>query len=225
MRRTAKYWFVRICSSILIRRLAAVRNINHQSHIKVRAGGLNLTGVTFTRSTSYNVDVVGECGLVMTHVRTEDPLLLRTAAGYPSNPIYVGHVEGRDGTAVGTEDFIYLQSGGGATILLEKHQEHRQHLCAGRKRLQSAHPQHNVHDHCRVGGRIGSYPLEAHLTQGDTTSELARASARSTTHRQSIRGATRTALMYRNDRGRVRVSSLQGTAASADCLNFGGHFK
>ena len=216
---------VLVCSNLFFDPYTSVGggpNINHQSHIKVRAGGLNLTGVTFTRSTSYNVDVVGECGLVMTHIRTEDPLLLRTASGYPSNPVYVAHVEGRDGAAVGTEDFIYLQSGGGATILLENIKS------TGNISVQSAND-------CDLRTRnitftstatsagasvriLGGTPYSGRYDIGTSAGDRI---VRNSDAIETWRDASNV-LMYRNDRGRVRVSSLQGAAASADCLNFGG---
>lgn len=74
-----------------------------------------------TRSRGYNLEVLqgGECGLVVNHVHTEDPLFLKTSSSYMSNPLHVANVVGRDGSAQGTEDFILLQAGGGSTALLE----------------------------------------------------------------------------------------------------------
>lgn len=94
--------------------------VNHQSHIKVRTGGLRLDGATFTRSNSYNIDVVSsECGLVVSHVRTEDAFFVRTAAGFPGNPIAIREVQGRDGVTTGSDSFIYIAAGGGQAIAIE----------------------------------------------------------------------------------------------------------
>lgn len=199
-------------------------NINHQSHILVRTGGLNLQGVTFTRSTSYNVDVLSECGLVMSHVRTEDPLLLRTASGYPSNPIYVGNVEGRDGAAVGTEDFIYLQSGGGATILLENIKS------TGNVSVQGA-------NNCDLRTRnitftstatsagasvrvLGGGPYAGRYDLG-TSAGVKRVINSAAKEEWLNSSGTR---VYQNNAGKLRMRSLQSAGASSDANNFGGVF-
>lgn len=219
---------VLVCSNLFFDPYTSVGggpNINHQSHIKVRAGGLNLTGVTFTRSTSYNVDVVGECGLVMTHVRAEDPLLLRTASGYPSNPIYVAHVEGRDGAAVGTEDFIYLQSGGGATILLENIKSTGNISVQGANDCDLRTRNITFTPTATAAGAsvrvLGGTPYAGRYDIGTSAGDR---TVRNSLSIETWRNENN-ALMYRNDRGRVRVSSLQGVAASADCRNFGGAFQ
>lgn len=85
----------------------------HWNHINVRAGGLYVTGVTFTRSLDYNIyGSGGDMGLVLDHARTEDLKLVYLAAGYPSNPVSITNIEGRSGDAsTGTEYFIHLKGG------------------------------------------------------------------------------------------------------------------
>ena len=95
--------------------------INHQNHIKAISGGLNIRGMSSTRSTGYAIDVVGECGLVVDHWRSEDILLVNipSSSGLPSNPISIKNVEGRSGLATGLDDAIVISNSGDTQVILE----------------------------------------------------------------------------------------------------------
>jgi hypothetical protein len=196
-------------------------NIDHQSHIVVKTGGLGLHGAVMTRADGYDIDVLGECGLVVDQVRTEDPLFLRMAPGFASNPIEVKNIQGRDGTSTGTEVFISMGAGGGQEVTLRNIRStgHIQVFTANDNRLTTQNigfVHSGVSALTRVGGtpRLGAYDMATAPGQRDVCND----NAIETWFNNSD------AMMFRNDRGRVRVTSLQGVGAGQDCLNFGSAF-
>jgi hypothetical protein len=196
-------------------------NIDHQSHILVKTGGLGLHGAVMTRADGYDIDVLAECGLVVDQVRTEDPLFLRTAPGFASNPVMVTNVQGRDGTSTGTEVFISIGSGGGQGGMLQNIRStgHIQIFTANDNRLRTDNigfVHAGISALSWIGGtpRLGAYDLG--------TSPGVRTIINDNAIESWFDNSDN--LMHRNDRGRMRVVSLQGVAAGQDCLNFGSAF-
>lgn len=109
-----------ICTSLYFDPFTAVGggpNVNHEYHIATKQGSLNLRGAIFTRSTNYNIKCYGDAGVVIDHVRTEDPLFIQMAEALASNPVMITNIEGRDGTATGSEIFMDVRGGGNCIVL------------------------------------------------------------------------------------------------------------
>lgn len=195
------------------------RNKNHQSHIKIRAGGFNLTGGLFTRASGYDIDVVGECGLVVSHCRTEDPLFLRMAEAFSSNPVHIANVQGRSGNAKGTEVFMDIRTGGNIAII-------ENIWASGSIRFGGASPNSSA-----ITRNIKFIPGTAATGSIQFTSQpsgkydIGTDPGIRSIHNSSAMEEWKDSSgqrLYRNDRGRIRIRSLQTVSAAVDAVNFGG---
>jgi hypothetical protein len=141
------------------------------------------------------------------------------AASLPSNSVSITNVLGRDGTATGAEVFISIGCGGGRPVTLKNivSTGHIQLFTANDNQLTIENIDFTLGSAIqRIGGtpRSGHYVLSAQPGQKTIINSGA----------IEVWTDANDVVMYQNDRGRVRVASLQGIGAAQDAKNFGGAF-
>lgn len=87
--------------------------INHYNHIVAVSGGLNLTGVTSTRSTSHAIDIVADAQLIIDGWRSEDVLLVNMPSSSSIiTPVSIKNLLHRAGNAPGNQEVITFRPSG-----------------------------------------------------------------------------------------------------------------
>ena len=196
--------------------------INHQNHIKVVSGGLNILGMTGTRSTSYAIDVVVECGLVIDQYRSEDILLINypNSAGLPSNPISIRNIDHRSGLATGLDDAIVLRFSGDTQVTIENCRITGNVKLGGNvaKRIRARNVQYRPGTSA-TGATVILGPILANMSLEESPGSKV---VYNTTAKEEWRSNDgNNTLLYKNDAGRlskIRGISSNGTPAE----NLGG---